>query len=248
MRFRPSPAMIVAIVAVIVAASASAVAAVQITGRQIKDGTVQFKDLSKSAREQLRARGGQGPQGPQGAQGAQGAKGDAGAAGDKGDPGIKGDPGTKGDPGADGASLFIAGTLPSGTTVRGAWGGRYITAVAGMQQNSYLLSYSFPLKAPQKLRDSDVQFGAGTAGPVGDADPACTGSVASPTAPAGKVCIYVNEGPNGTRSNVTLTGFKLSAAGVNTDADAYGFEVRMVDAGTVPGTLRAEGTWAYTAP
>jgi hypothetical protein len=64
----------------------------------------------------------------------------------------------------------------------------------------------------------------------------------------GKVCIYSNEGPNGTRSNSTLTGFKLSAAGVATDADAYGFEVRIVDAGGVPGTLRAEGTWAYTAP
>lgn len=99
-----------------------------------------------------------------------------------------------------------------------------------------------------KLTDSNVQFGANTAGPVGDADPACTGSVANPTAPAGKVCIYVNEGPNGTRSNSTLTGFKLSAAGVNTDADRHGFMVRIVDAGTVPGTLRAEGTWAYTAP
>ena len=77
---------------------------------------------------------------------------------------------------------------------------------------------------------------------------ACSGSVANPTAPPGKVCIYSNEGPNGTRSNATLTGFKLSAAGVNTDADSYGFEIRIVDAGIVPGTLRAEGTWAYTAP
>ena len=76
----------------------------------------------------------------------------------------------------------------------------------------------------------------------------CNGSVADPTAPAGKVCLYSNEGPNGTRSNSTLTGFKLSAAGVNTDADDQGFTVRIVDAGTVPGTLRAEGTWAYTAP
>ena len=144
--------------------------------------------------------------------------------------------------------MFDGGTIPSGATISGAWGGRYITAVPGAQQNSYLLTYGFPLPAPVKLTDADVQFGANTAAPVGDADPACTGSVADPTAPAGKVCIYSNEGPNGTRSNSTLTGFKLSAAGVATDADDQGFAVRIVDAGGVPGTLRAEGTWAYTAP
>jgi hypothetical protein len=83
---------------------------------------------------------------------------------------------------------------------------------------------------------------------VGDADPSCSGTLQQPNRAAGKVCIYSNDGPNGTRSNSTLTGFKLSAAGVNTDADRYGFEVRMVDAGGVPGTVRAEGTWAYTAP
>ena len=89
-----------------------------------------------------------------------------------------------------------------------------------------------------------MQFGAGTAGPVGDADPACTGSVAAPTAPAGMVCIYSSDGA---RDNSTLTGFKLSAAQANTDADAYGFSVRIVNVNT-PGTMRAEGTWAYTAP
>ena len=230
MRFRPTPSMIVSVIAVIIALSASAFAATQITSRQIKDGSIQLKDLSRKAKQRLRTPG---PRGPKG---------------DKGDKGDKGNKGDQGDRGPAGASAFNTATIPSGVTIRGAWGGRYIAAVAGQQQNSYLLSYSFPAKAPQKLRDSDVQFGANTAGPVGDADPACTGSVADPTAPPGKVCIYSNEGPNGTRSNSTLTGFKLSAAGVKTDADAYGFEVRIVDAGTVPGTLRAEGTWAYTAP
>lgn len=207
-----------------------------VTSAQIKDGTVKLKDLNPAARKALL---GVGPAGPKGADGATGPTGAAGA---------KGATGATGTAGAAGASVFDGGTIPSAKTITGAWGGRYITAVAGNQQNSYLLSIGFPLPAPVKLKDSDVQFGANTAGPVGDADPACTGSVANPTAPAGKVCIYVNEGPNGTRSNSTLTGFKLSAAGVNTDADRYGFMVRIVDAGTVPGTLRAEGTWAYTAP
>jgi hypothetical protein len=233
---RPSPALVLAIIALILATSGTSIAGTQvvnrlITSRQIKDGSIQLRDLSPRARRVLK-----GNRGLRGVPGRQGTAGTSGAKGDKGD---QGEPGT---------SLFNAATIPSGTTIRGAWGGRYIAAIAGNQQNSYLLTYSFPLPAPVRLRDSDVQFGATTAGPVGDADPTCTGSVASPTAPAGKVCIYVNEGPNGTRSNSTLTGFKLQAAGVNTDGDAYGFTVRMVDAGTVPGTVRAEGTWAYTAP
>ncbi len=94
------------------------------------------------------------------------------------------------------------------------------------------------------LTDANVNFGAGTAAPVGDADPACTGSVTDPTAPSGKVCIYVDAG---TRSNSTLTGFKLTAAASGSNADRYGFEVRIIEVSN-PGTIRAEGTWAYTAP
>ena len=240
-RHRPSPALIVSIVALVVACTGTAVAVkTMITSAQIQNGTIKLRDLSPAARKALlKDIGPTGPAGPKGATGAKGAAGSKGA---------KGATGPTGATGAAGTSVFDGGSIPSGATIRGAWGGRYITAVEGSQQNSYLLSVSFPLPAPVALTDSNVQFGASTAGPVGDADPACNGSVANPTAPAGKVCIYVNEGPNGTRSNVTLTGFKLSAAGVNTEADRYGFEVRLVDAGTVPGTLRAEGTWAYTAP
>ncbi|MCB0875615.1 MAG: hypothetical protein R2718_03215 [Solirubrobacterales bacterium] len=213
--------MIVAIVALVVAGVGTAVAANLITSSEIKNGTIKKQDLSAKLKRALKGKSG--PQGPPG---------------EKGD---KGDPGEQGPPGPSGLS---GGTIPSGTTVTGAWGGRYTAALAGTQTNSYLLTYSFPLPAPVRLTDAQVQFGAGTAGPVGDADPACTGSVASPTAPAGKVCIYSQDNA---RDNSTLTGFKLSAAQANTDADAYGFTVRMVNIST-PGTMRAEGTWAYTAP
>jgi hypothetical protein len=215
---RPSPSLVISIAALVIACVGTAYAANLITSADIKNGTIKKKDLSASAKKSLR--------GPKG---------------DKGDPGEKGDPGDQGPPGPSGLS---GGTIPSGTTVTGAWGGRYIAALAGNQTNSYLLTYSFPLPAPVRLTDSQVQFGAGTAGPVGDADPACSGSVASPTAPAGMVCIYSQDSA---RDNSTLTGFKLSAAQATTDADAYGFTVRIVNVST-PGTMRAEGTWAYTAP
>ena len=84
----PSGSMAVAIVALVVAMSGSAVAASLITSKQIKDGTIQTKDISKSARTALK--GGKGPAGPQGVAGPQGPAGVAGAAGKDGAPGKDG--------------------------------------------------------------------------------------------------------------------------------------------------------------
>lgn len=79
-------ALIAAIVAAVVAAStATATTAVVITGAQIKDGTVQAKDLSVKARSSLRGqRGAPGPRGATGAAGTQGTPGAQGAAGASG--------------------------------------------------------------------------------------------------------------------------------------------------------------------
>lgn len=76
-------AMIAAIVAAVVAAStATATTAIVITGAQIKDGSIQAKDLSAKARKSLH--GQPGPRGFAGAQGSAGAAGPAGAAGARG--------------------------------------------------------------------------------------------------------------------------------------------------------------------
>src|SRR3954447_5967887 len=87
-RLRPTGSMVVAVIALVVAMGGSAVAASFITTKQIKDGTIQKKDLSKKAIKSLHGKAG--PQGPQGSNGPQGPKGDPGAPGAKGD---KGDPG-----------------------------------------------------------------------------------------------------------------------------------------------------------
>jgi hypothetical protein len=89
----PSASLVVALLALVVAMSGSAVAASLITSKQIKDGTIQTKDISKTARAQLApkatagAPGPQGPAGPKGDVGGQGDKGDAGARGEQGVPG-----------------------------------------------------------------------------------------------------------------------------------------------------------------
>ena len=234
--WKSSPALLVAVVALVAALGGTAVGGVAITVLNKKERK-QVKKIAKKLDRKIELK-----PGPKGDIGAQGPKGDTGTTGPQGP---KGDPG---DPGPPGTSALDGGSIPSGTTVTGTWGGRYVNALAGTQTNSYLLPYSFPLPAPVALTDANVNFGASTAAPVGDADPACTGSASVPTAPGGKVCIYVN---SGTRDNSTLTGFKLTAAGTASEADRYGFEVRMVNinaGGTNGGTMRAEGTWAYTAP
>jgi hypothetical protein len=90
-RHRPSGAMIVAIIAVVMAMGGSAVAASLITSKQIKNGTIQLVDISKKAQKSLKGKAGAtGPQGPVGPAGPAGAAGQTGPKGDKGDTGAPG--------------------------------------------------------------------------------------------------------------------------------------------------------------
>jgi hypothetical protein len=210
------------LVALFLALTGGAYAATQLPSgsvgtKQLKNGAVTLKKISHSAQHALR--------------GAKGPQGDAGPQGPKGDPGI---PGT---------SVFDS-SVPSGKTIAGAWGGRYIAPQLA-SNNSYLISTSFPVKAPVALSDADVNAAPGTG--AGDPDPSCTGSADNPTAPRGKVCVYISRA-----NNATVAGFRLTNPGVGgtSPGDAYGFVVRILDTGTVGNTAgtNAEGTWAYTAP
>jgi hypothetical protein len=84
----PSAGLVVGIVAVMLALGGTAVAAKLITGKQVKNGSLQLRDLSKKARTKLRgASGPTGPKGEPGEPGEPGEKGEPGATGPKGDPG-----------------------------------------------------------------------------------------------------------------------------------------------------------------
>ena len=92
---KPSPAMVVALLALFVALGGSATAAgVLITSRQIKDRTIQVRDISPPAMRALRgtrgALGPQGPEGPPGPAGPQGPQGNQGATGATGPAGAPG--------------------------------------------------------------------------------------------------------------------------------------------------------------
>jgi hypothetical protein len=80
------------LIGVVVASAATAGAASVITSKQIKNGTITSKDLSKAVRRQLAKAGVPGPIGAQGLSGATGATGATGAAGATGLPGRAGSP------------------------------------------------------------------------------------------------------------------------------------------------------------
>jgi hypothetical protein len=111
-RWMPSPAMIVAILALIVALGGSAYAASKISGTQIKNNSISLKKLNRHARiatVNLPANGpGQpGAEGKEGAAGHNGSNGNEGKAGENGKNGEKGeqgDTGPQGSPGTPGAA------------------------------------------------------------------------------------------------------------------------------------------------
>ena len=148
---------------------------------------------------------GQLPAGPRGATGAQGAKGDKGDAGP------------------------LPDTLPSGKTLRGAWGtGETATAVSQLVQTS--ISFAFPLATPPTIHV--IQ-----AGGVPPSD--CPGMVAAPEARPGHLCVYVRFANNGT--NVTSYG--------PDDQTNPRFGLMLVKASAAAsGSNEMAGTYAVTAP
>ena len=143
---RFSPAMIVAMIALAVALSGTAVAGTaMITGAQIKNGTIRMIDLHSSTKTALKGqRGEAGPRGPVGAAGQQGPQGLTGPAGATGATGASGANGANGNNGtfdpnkvqyitgpkvivAPGETTSAMATCPAGTT---AISGGFFTSIA----------------------------------------------------------------------------------------------------------------------
>jgi hypothetical protein len=131
--------------------------------------------------------------------------------------------------------------IPGGTVLRGHW------RVDGVISAGYPVGFGATASsfvelggvAPVALTMTTVNSSGGL-----DADPACTGTVFAPTAPPGKVCIYLGSAKAGSTSSVSGASATLSTRGFSVS-----FESNPVSANTPPGTVfGATGTWAYTAP
>ena len=148
----------------------------------------------------------------------------------RGATGATGPQGPRGPAGTPGTSIF-SGPIPSGVTVRG---GLVLQGVANL--NAPLETVvSLPAPAPVALDSAHVQFGDGFGNVALDEDPACSSNASadSPTAPPGKVCVYIIES-NGNE----ISGESLGA----TVATRHAFRVKCT------ACLSVRAVWAYTAP
>ena len=132
-------------------------------------------------------------------------------------------------------SLVFDGTIPSGVTIVGnlTWDSHGSTNL--LPDRLYV---AFPGRAPVPLTDTKVNFNQ--PGVTGDGDPECTGGVNAPTAPAGKVCIYlVTSAGMATNQLYGNAGYPLADAG---------FELAFFPNGTDDVDQFVYASWAYTAP
>ncbi|MBK5118065.1 MAG: collagen-like protein [Thermoleophilia bacterium] len=105
-RTKPSPALLVAVVALVAALGGGAVAGVAVTSLNKKE-TKKVRMIAKKQAKKLDKKIELKP-GPNGEQGAAGPNGEQGAAGPEGDTGAKGDPGPQGEPGLSGVERVAA--------------------------------------------------------------------------------------------------------------------------------------------
>ena len=221
-RPRLNHATVVAYLALFVALSGSAFAAVQlskgqvkgkhiaknaVTSKKVKDGSLSVRDFKRG---DLPA-GTVGAPGPQGPQGPSGAKGDPGAGGPQGNTGV--------------AGPFPEGDLPSGKTVRGAYQTTGHATAAGQYASD---GHAYVFRMSEELEPSIVRQGAVTQ------PPGCSGTPDAPEAAPGQLCIYEDTGHN-------LTSLSM---GPNRST---GFSIQAVS-GASPGLYFSHGGWAATAP
>jgi hypothetical protein len=144
--------------------------------------------------------------------------------------------------------------VASGTTVRGVIGGDFegmAATVGGPCENNcdWGVDASLPFPAPVGLDDAHVLVdvslcGSDCTGITADSDESasaatCTGTLDLPTAPAGKVCIYVA----GASNAVNVIGFSVRPG---TGTSKYGFKLGW--GSTAADDTFIDAVWAYTAP
>lgn len=123
--------------------------------------------------------------------------------------------------------------LRSGTKLTGSF---YDYDKTGADGGYLVMNADFGGLTPSSLTDATVNFAPDSSDLTSDDDPTCTGSFVAPTAPAGKVCVYV-----GNISGLTgVDGETWSSSDVARRAFyVYG-------AKTANATFSFYATWAYT--
>jgi hypothetical protein len=202
--------------ALALAAGTGATAATLITSRQILDNTIQSRDIRDGTIQSVDVRDG------------------TLRSGDIAD-------GTVGlrDLGTTAKGSLAGGRIPSGVTITGAAKWKFPTTAAGV----FSFGVNLPGDAGKRLEFTDVNFAEAPAldGVGSDADATCTGTNEAPTAPPGKLCLYLD----------AIAPDIVSISATTDDAtDSRAFEVVWFDAATDTSNNNTvvEAQWAYTAP
>lgn len=136
--------------------------------------------------------------------------------GDKGDKGETGAQGLKGDKGEAGTCLLEGKYLPGGITLTG-----YVSAPSVVKEG-----YKEGLNTIEQVGDVDgviVSLFMPSTAEIEIADPSeCTGSMANPTAPAGKVCVY-------SARNVIATPIRLEYTPNENECFKHGCQITMAN-------------------
>ena len=125
--------------------------------------------------------------------------------------------------------------IPAGRTITGGF--IYSSVAPAGVSDTYYDVINLPALARTDLTSSNVNVAANGAyaGVIGDADASCTGTVTSPTAPSGKVCIYI-----------LFTSATSNLIGNPWVPVNRSFTLSFAD--TDGGSVQTAGSWAYTAP
>jgi hypothetical protein len=219
-----SPATVIALLALFVSLGGTATAITLITGRNVKDGSLTGADVRDRSLTRSDLSIGtltRGPAGP------------AGPAGEAGEPGLRGAQGIEGVAGTDPWD-----TIPSGQLVTGS--GHY-RLDAGASGEELAVTVQLQARAAVALTTGTVNFSDLdlTADPL-DRDASCSGTETAPSAPAGRVCLYVSSSP------APFNVQPGSASGDISPDGRTGFTVHWQAAAS--GVTELAFTWAYLAP
>ncbi len=128
---------------------------------------------------------------------------------------------------------MVVPRIPSGMTVTG----EELWSFSADTASEFRITVSLPGDPGRDLTHSRVNFAVHAS--VDDGDPACDGNVEEPTAPPGKVCLY-------------LIGYTTDVSSVAGDAQDVltrsGFVVRWNDDASNTSYTYLHFSWAYTAP
>ena len=147
--------------------------------------------------------------------------------GPKGDTGATGAQGPKGDKGETGPPGPLTEVLPSGKTERGMYVFNGTRPAGGSYTPNFSISYPLPLSFDPKL--TFIKVG-------GSATAECPGSISTPLAAPGNLCIYEGRDDNGFPTGALL------------EPNTKRFGALLFVNATASSDYEVEGTYAVTAP